>query len=129
MNSRSWREAEEIFQEALQRDPAQRDLYVREACRGDAELQREVSSLLSHHQERSGAESWAARAAAQLVDAPALEAGRSLGPYRIDSFLAAGGMGQVYRATDTRLHREVAIKICSGRFSDPFEQNRESLRP
>jgi len=113
---------EEIFHEALQRDPAARDAYLRQVCAGDADLQREVSSLLSHHDERSGAESWAASAALQLIDAPALEPGQFLGPYRIDSFLAAGGMGEVYRATDTRLHREVAIKVCSGRFSDRFEQ-------
>jgi Tol biopolymer transport system component/predicted Ser/Thr protein kinase len=113
---------EEIFQEALRRDPAQRDLYLREACRGDVELQREVSSLLSHHDERSGEQSWAARAATQLIDAPALKPGQMLGPYRIDSFLAAGGMGQVYRATDTRLQRQVAIKVSSKRFDARFER-------
>jgi serine/threonine-protein kinase len=40
---------EEIFQEALHRDPAQRDAYVREACRGDSDLRREVASLLANH--------------------------------------------------------------------------------
>jgi Tol biopolymer transport system component/predicted Ser/Thr protein kinase len=52
----------------------------------------------------------------------ALQPGESLGPYRIESFLAAGGMGQVYRATDTRLNRGVAIKVCAGRFSERFAQ-------
>jgi len=52
----------------------------------------------------------------------ALHPGESIGPYRIESFVAAGGMGQVYRATDTRLHREVAVKVCSGRFSERFAQ-------
>jgi Tol biopolymer transport system component/predicted Ser/Thr protein kinase len=122
MNSRSWREVEEIFQEALQREPAQRDLYVREACRGDAELHREVSSLLAHHEKDAASEPWAARAAAQLIGGPALKPGQFLGPYRIDSYLAAGGMGEVYRATDTRLHREVAVKVSGKRFNDRFER-------
>jgi serine/threonine-protein kinase len=49
-----------------------------------------------------------------------LRPGQFLGPYRIDSFLAAGGMGGVYRATDTRLHRDVAIKVSAARFSERF---------
>jgi serine/threonine protein kinase len=58
-----------------------------------------------------------------LVDGPAsLKPGQCLGPYRIECFLAAGGMGQVYRATDTRLHRHVAIKVSSARFSERFER-------
>ncbi len=116
-------QVEEIFQEALQRDPAERDGYVRQACRGDAELEREVSSLLANHNEGGTSESWPAAAAGQLIDASrSLQPGQSLGPYRIDSFLAAGGMGEVYRATDTRLHRQVAIKISAARFSERFER-------
>jgi serine/threonine protein kinase len=58
-----------------------------------------------------------------LIDVPvSLEPGHCLGPYRIESFLAAGGMGEVYRATDTRLHREVAIKVSAARFSERFER-------
>jgi serine/threonine-protein kinase len=114
---------ENIFQEALQCPPTARDAYVREACRGDAELEREVSSLLANHNEDSKSESWPAAAAAQLIDLPtSLQPGQSLGPYRIESFLAAGGMGEVYRATDTRLHRQVAIKISAARFSERFER-------
>src|SRR6516165_1977186 len=110
---------EEIFQEALQRGPAQRDAFVQEACHGDSELQREVISLLAQHHQGSDTKPWAAAAAAQLIDAAgALRPGQSLGPYRIESFLAAGGMGEVYRATDTRLHRQVAVKLSAGRFSE-----------
>src|SRR5579864_5854259 len=123
MRSGDWQQVEEIFQEALQRDPAQRDAYLRQACHGDAELHREVSSLLAHHDEGADPEPWAAQAAVQLIDAPAsLQPSQSLGPYRIDSFLAAGGMGEVYRATDTRLHRDVAIKVSAARFSERFER-------
>src|SRR5215470_1120019 len=118
-----WQQIEEIFQEALQRDTAERDAFVLEAGRGDTELQREVVSLLANHHEGTDFEPWAAAAAAQLIDGRvSLQPGQSLGPYRIESFLAAGGMGEVYRATDTRLHRQVAIKLCAGRFSERFER-------
>src|SRR3954470_7748963 len=49
-----------------------------------------------------------------------LTAGTKLGPYEIHSPIGAGGMGEVYRARDTRLHRDVAIKILPASFSaDP----------
>jgi len=114
---------EEIFHEALQRDRAQREAYLLQACGSDAALRSEIAGLLSHHEHSAGFEPWAAAAAAQLIDSPAsLLLGQSLGPYRIESFIAAGGMGEVYRATDTRLNREVAIKVCAGRFSERFER-------
>src|SRR5262252_21567 len=123
MKPENRQEVEEIFHQALQHDPAQRDAFVRGACHGDSELHREVSSLLAHHDEGAGFESWAADAAAHLAAAPvSLQPGQLLGPYRIDSFVAAGGMGQVYRAADTRLNRTVAIKICAGPFSERFAQ-------
>jgi serine/threonine protein kinase/Tol biopolymer transport system component len=114
---------ESLFQEALQHPTAERDAWLREACNGDSGLQRDVVSLLANYREDDAAASWAAAAAAQLIDASAsLRPGQSLGPYRIDSFLAAGGMGEVYRATDTRLHRDVAIKVSAARFSERFER-------
>src|SRR6516162_2439247 len=118
-----WRQVELLFQEALQRDPAEREAYVREACHGDSELQRDVASLLANHQEGTDLKPWAAAAAAALIGGPvSLEPGQCLGPYRIECFLAAGGMGKVYRATDTRLHRQVAIKVSAARFSERFER-------
>ena len=118
-----WQQIESLFQEALQCDPAERDAYLQEACHGDTDLQREVASLLANHQAATDFKPWAAAAAAKLIDGPAsLEPGQCLGPYRIECFLAAGGMGEVYRATDTRLHRNVAIKVSAARFSERFER-------
>ena len=58
---------EKIFQETLQRDPARRDAYVREACGGDAELQREVASLLANHQAATDSKPWAAAATKRSI--------------------------------------------------------------
>src|SRR5579864_9502648 len=56
-----------------------------------------------------------------------LSAGARLGPYEILAPIGAGGMGEVYRARDTRLNREVAIKVSGERFSDRFEREAHSI--
>jgi serine/threonine protein kinase len=118
-----WQQIESLFQQALERDPAERNAWLREACQDDSDLRREVLSLLANHQAATDLKPWAAAAAAKLIEGPAsLGPGQCLGPYRIESFLAAGGMGEVYRATDTRLHRQVAIKVSSAHFSERFER-------
>ena len=55
----------------------------------------------------------------------ALERGTRLGPYQIESPIGAGGMGEVYKATDTRLERTVAIKVLPAHVaSDPERKSR-----
>src|SRR5450432_3938379 len=56
-----------------------------------------------------------------------LQPGERLGPYEILSPIGAGGMGEVYRAMDTRLNREVAIKVSAAQFSERFEREAEAI--
>ena len=63
----------------------------------------------------------------QVSDLPLYREGQTLGPYRIVEFIAAGGMGQVYRARDPRLGREVAIKGAAERFSDRFSREERTV--
>src|SRR6187200_100931 len=103
---------ESIFYEALERPESEREAYVRQACANDADLHREVSSLIQSSSDIAAFGPWAAAAAAKLLSVPpTLAPGERLGPYEILSFIAAGGMGAVYRAHDPRTGREVAIKV------------------
>ena len=56
-----------------------------------------------------------------------LTIGEHLGPYSITALLGRGGMGEVYKALDTRLHREVAIKVSAERFSERFEREARAI--
>lgn len=53
--------------------------------------------------------------------------GDQIGPYRVDAKIGAGGMGEVYRATDARLNRTVAIKVSAAQFSARFEREAKSI--
>jgi serine/threonine protein kinase len=115
-DARNWQRVKDIFDAALAHAGAERDSFVRERCGEDLALAREVGSLLAAHQK---AGSFAERAPlSSLPFRPALEAGAVLGVYRITGPLDAGGMGEVFRAVDTRLHREVAVKVLPDLLSD-----------
>ena len=113
MSDDRWGRIQEIFHAALQRSPQERSSYLDEACAGEPELRREVESLLeetadfdSFMEHPAGGLSLAALDAAR----PSLE-GRVLNHYRVGPLIGAGGMAEVYRARDTRLQRDVAIKV------------------
>ena len=109
---------------ALTRAPWERSAFLKEACEGDDVLRQEVESLL-HYESASVRflETPAADVVAvALGTAPAepMMVGCQLGPYTILAPLGAGGMGEVYRARDSKLGREVAVKILPARFTaDP----------
>jgi serine/threonine protein kinase/Tol biopolymer transport system component len=115
-----WPQVKEIFHSALACAPDQRAAFLRGACGDDRALRDEVESLLAAHAEAGSFAEGAAIDTATSHDAGALINGAELGPYQILGPLDAGGMGEVYRALDTRLHREVAVKVLPAAFaSDP----------
>lgn len=121
MDSQRWKLIEDLYHSARERGPE-----ALAVC--DPEIRQEVERLLAQDSGSFG-KLLDQNAADLLVgDAEAeIEPGTHLGPYRIEGMLGRGGMGQVYRATDTRLERPVAIKICKQAFLDRFQQESRSI--
>ena len=94
----------------------------------DPELRREVESLLAQPDSARFLDQPAAQNATELLDTVTVVTnGASLGPYRIEGKLGQGGMGEVFRAVDTRLGRAVAVKTAHERFSDRFQREARAI--
>ena len=119
MSAPSWPELEALFHEALTRAPAERAAFLGERCAGRPDLHAEVEALLRAHERTASA------LEVPLPSQARLKAGMRLGSYEVLSELGAGSMGEVYRARDTRLGRDVAIKVLPALFlSDPARRAR-----
>jgi serine/threonine protein kinase/tetratricopeptide (TPR) repeat protein len=129
MDSDRWKQVDSLLQAVLERPPEERDALLRQACADDANLEREVRSLLASQQAGSFLDSPAIQVFANLLaDSAARTAvGTALGPYQIESRLGAGGMGEVYKARDTRLNRWVAVKVSKEQFSERFAQEARAI--
>src|SRR5277367_2409063 len=119
MTPERWRQIEDLYNLACDRG----DGILEDA---DPELRREVQELLA---QKSGGKILDQAAFDLMMDSTQIQviAGSRLGPYRIEALLGQGGMGQVFRAADTRLGREVAIKVSQERFTDRFEREARAI--
>ena len=116
MTPERWQQISQLYRSAQQRDAAERDTFLRDACAGDEGLRREVESLLAQ-------DGSAERFLAGLIGEAAIDAlkgqrsvsliGERIGVYEVQARIGAGGMGEVYRARDTTLSRDVALKVLS----------------
>jgi eukaryotic-like serine/threonine-protein kinase len=119
MTPERWRQIEDLYNLACDRG----EEVLEDA---DSELRREVQAMLA---QKSGGKILDRAAFDLMSDSSQTQvtAGSRLGPYRIEAPLGRGGMGDVFRATDTRLGREVAIKISQERFTDRFEREARAI--
>jgi serine/threonine-protein kinase len=110
-----WSRVEELLALVLDLPPAQRDARLDAECADDPDLRQQVATLVDAAERPGRVDRTSALVNEWLsdLDAPDLQAGEAIGPYVVIEPIGAGGMGEVYRARDPKLGRDVAIKLLS----------------
>ena len=127
MKPERWKQVESLYHAARTRPPRERTAFLTDRCRDDESLRRDVESLLNEPVSDDGLLVPPAAAVERVtsVVTPAAMSGYTLGGYHLQTLLGAGGMGEVYRAHDNKLGREVAIKVLPAEFTaDPERRAR-----
>src|SRR5690349_663679 len=130
MNEDRWRRIEELYHAARLLNEAARSSFLAAATEGDEELRREVESLLASGESSPGILDeplQTAVAPALLAEASTLS-GRRIGTYSVHERIGAGGMGEVYRARDSKLHRDVALKVLAADLIGQSDQQQDHVR-
>ena len=126
-NPEHWQQREALYHAALETSGEAREALL---AQSDPEVRRVVEALLFHGGSDEGLldrPAW--ELSNSLLDPPSLQIapGEQLGPYRVEAKIGAGGMGEVYRATDARLNRVVAIKVSAAQFTERFEREAKAI--
>jgi eukaryotic-like serine/threonine-protein kinase len=128
MTPDQWNQLEALFHAASAKPAEERASFLDVACEGNQALRRGVDSLLTYAESR---DDWSSGAPDPDSGSPAtamqVRAGTLLSHYRVEARVGAGGMGEVFRAVDTRLNRPVAIKVSAARFGGRFRQEARAI--
>jgi dipeptidyl aminopeptidase/acylaminoacyl peptidase len=113
---------QELFHAALHLPPAARQAFLENQCFEDASLRQEIESLLAEDAHPSGFVQTGFGADPPSTPESVFASGTRLGCYEISAKIGAGGMGEVYRARDIKLRRDVAVKVLPRSFANDSER-------